>query len=463
FFDMTIGGKKSGRIVFELFSDSVPRTAENFRALCTGEAGRGRFGKPLAFAGSPFHRVIPGFMAQGGDFTRGDGTGGESIYGKTFRDESFARRHDTPHLLSMANAGPNTNGSQFFITFQKTPHLDGKHVVFGKVVSGGELVREIEKLGTPSGATRKPIAVHAAGEIKPAPTAAPAPAAATATATAKAAPAAALPAAAAARVVPSKSAPSSAALVANAEDEEDEDDDDDDDEADDEDDDDEDGDDDDDDDDDGDDDDDNEEEEEEEEEEEKEVKAPKDARASAKSTSTTAKMAGAAGAVAATGARALRARPRNIAPRLLLRDAVFVAAALARDDARADGDGAQCVHAHPGAGDSALAGGHGFARRGQDGLGEDARVPHPRRRAARALHAGFSVSDAHPPPSRKGSLTPPFSHLVPFFAGESAVEAPRGARRSRHHADARARPSNLRAADGAHGVPPAIVRVQTSP
>ncbi|KAF2748323.1 peptidyl-prolyl cis-trans isomerase D [Sporormia fimetaria CBS 119925] len=151
FFDITIGGTKAGRVVFELYDDIVPKTAENFRALCTGEKGAGASGKPLHYKGSLFHRVIKSFMIQGGDFTAGNGTGGESIYGEKFADENFSKLHDKPFLLSMANAGPGTNGSQFFVTTVPTPHLDNKHVVFGEVVNGKSVVRQVENLKTQSG------------------------------------------------------------------------------------------------------------------------------------------------------------------------------------------------------------------------------------------------------------------------------------------------------------------------
>ncbi|KAL2264453.1 hypothetical protein VTK26DRAFT_18 [Humicola hyalothermophila] len=167
FFDITIGGEPVGRINFELYNDVVPKTAENFRALCTGEKGVGKAGKPLHYKGSIFHRVIKQFMIQGGDFTAGNGTGGESIYGAKFEDENFELKHDRPFLLSMANAGPGTNGSQFFITTVATPHLDGKHVVFGEVLSGKSVVRQIENLRTQSDKPVQDAVIADCGELSP--------------------------------------------------------------------------------------------------------------------------------------------------------------------------------------------------------------------------------------------------------------------------------------------------------
>jgi peptidylprolyl isomerase len=165
FFDMAIGGQDAGRIEMTLHADVVPKTAENFRALCTGEKGMGKSGKPLHFKGSSFHRVITQFMCQGGDFTAGNGTGGESIYGAKFADENFQLKHTGPGCLSMANAGPNTNGSQFFLCTVKTDWLDGKHVVFGNVTKGMEVVQAVEAVGSQSGKTSKPVIIKDCGQL----------------------------------------------------------------------------------------------------------------------------------------------------------------------------------------------------------------------------------------------------------------------------------------------------------
>ncbi len=163
FFDVNIGGKSAGKIVIGLFGDAVPRTVENFKEIAKGYTRKD--GKTLTYEGSPFHRIIPEFMIQGGDITRGDGRGGESIYGTRFADENFSIKHSAPGYLSMANAGPNTNGSQFFITTVTTSWLDGRHVVFGKVVEGMDVVKAIEAQGSRSGQPAQKVTISASGTM----------------------------------------------------------------------------------------------------------------------------------------------------------------------------------------------------------------------------------------------------------------------------------------------------------
>ena len=158
FFDVKADNTPIGRIVIELRVDVTPRTCENFRLLCSGEKGYG-------FRGCLFHRVLPNFVVHGGDFTKFDGTGSKSIYGPRFDDENFELKHSAPGKVSMANCGPNTNGSQFFITTQRADHLDGKHVVFGHVVEGMDVVKKIEALGTLTGATLRPLSIYECGQL----------------------------------------------------------------------------------------------------------------------------------------------------------------------------------------------------------------------------------------------------------------------------------------------------------
>lgn len=159
YFDITADSVALGRIIMELRADVAPKTVENFRALCTGEKGFG-------YKGAPFHRIIPGFMCQGGDFTQFNGMGGKSIYGDKFNDENFVLKHTGPGILSMANAGPNTNSSQFFICTATTSWLDGRHVVFGSVVEGMDVVKAMEALGSKGGATSKKVVIANCGQLK---------------------------------------------------------------------------------------------------------------------------------------------------------------------------------------------------------------------------------------------------------------------------------------------------------
>ena len=165
FLDIQIDGSSVGKLIIELFVDKVPRTAENFRMLCTGEKGVGRSGSKLHYQGSTFHKAISGYLIQGGDFIAGDGSQNESVYGPRFEDENFSVPHDDKGIVSMANKGRNTNGGQFFITFTKTPWLNGKNVAFGKVVEGLDVLDKMEAAGTKSGTPQKTVKIVGCGEI----------------------------------------------------------------------------------------------------------------------------------------------------------------------------------------------------------------------------------------------------------------------------------------------------------
>eukprot|EP00916_Digyalum_oweni_P008858 GHVL01014804.1.p1 GENE.GHVL01014804.1~~GHVL01014804.1.p1 ORF type:complete len:243 (+),score=49.60 GHVL01014804.1:21-749(+) len=168
YLDITISGKDVGKLVFELFMDDLPITSENFRCLCTGEAGLGYWFRPRWYKNTTFHRVIPGFMCQGGDFNVGDGKGGESIYGQRFRDEKFLYKHSKRGVLGMAHNGwPNWCNSQFYITFAPCPWLDEKHVVFGHLIEGDNVLKKIEAVGSEAGFARKSVGIHNCGEIVP--------------------------------------------------------------------------------------------------------------------------------------------------------------------------------------------------------------------------------------------------------------------------------------------------------
>jgi len=168
FLDISIAGEHIGRMVIQLFDDICPKTCENFRCLCSGEKGTSsKSQKALCYKGSKFHRVIKNFMIQGGDITRGTGMGGESIYGEEFEDENFLLKHDSEGLLSMANRGPNTNSSQFFVTCGSAPHLNDKHVVFGKVISGMKIIRAIENIPTNlKNRPKFPVKIEECGDMK---------------------------------------------------------------------------------------------------------------------------------------------------------------------------------------------------------------------------------------------------------------------------------------------------------